>query len=190
MSAILNADVKPEVFNSSFTYKGRVPAQAFVGGRARERTLVVAGTVLWKCTEFSLVNPRDGSITEWWCSADELDATLQRCKNLQVSLRRYARARLAVVWEWNNSMDHFLRARLLQPAYAFVGPTKWQNTQSSIDNEKTKLPASRLALIGGATQYCIPNLTNLHIVELSRTPADQLPAGWQTMKSYVGGRAG
>jgi hypothetical protein len=45
-------------------------------------------------------------------------------------------------------MDHFLRARILQPVYAFVGPTKWQNTQSSIDNDKTKLPASRLALIG------------------------------------------
>jgi hypothetical protein len=87
-------------------------------------------------------------------------------------------------------MDHFLRARILQPVYAFVGPTKWQNTQSSIDNDKTKLPASRLALIGGDTKYCIPNLTTPHLVELSRTSAGQLPAGWQAMKSYVGGRVG
>jgi len=190
VSAILNTDVPLEVFNSNFTYNGHAPAQAFIGERARERKLVSAGTVLWKCTQFSLVNPSTGAITEWWCSADDLEATLQRCKNLQVSLRRYARARLAVKWEWNNSMDNLLRARILQPVYAFVGPTKWQNTQFSVDKEATALPAKRLALIGGDTQYCIPNLTKAYIAELSRTTADQLPAGWQTMKPYAGGRAG
>jgi hypothetical protein len=190
VSAILNTDFTLEVFNSSLTYKGHTPAQAFIGERARERKLVSAGTVLWKCTQFSLVNLSTGSITEWWCSADDLDATLQRCKNLQISLRRYARSRLAVRWEWRNSMDNLLRARILQPVYAFVGSTKWQNTQFSVDKEETALPANRLALIGGDTQYCIPNLTNSHIAELSRTPAERLPAGWQTMKSYVGGRAG
>lgn len=190
MSAILNADVLLETFNSSFIYKSHAPAQAFIGRRAHERKLVSAGTVLWKCTQFSLVNPSTGSITEWWCSDDDLDPTLQRCKNLQVSLRRYARARLAVIWEWKNSMDDLLRARILQPVYAFVGPTKWQNTQFSMDKEDTRLPANRLALLGGDTQYCIPNLTIAHIAELSRTSADQLPAGWQAMKSYVGGRVG
>lgn len=84
MSAILNTDVLLEVFNSNFTYNGHAPAQAFIGERARERKLLFAGTVLWKCTQFSLVNPSTGSITEWWCSADDLEATLQRCKNLQV----------------------------------------------------------------------------------------------------------
>jgi len=190
VSAILNTDVSLEVFNSRFTYNGHAPAQAFIGGCARERKLVSAGTVLWKCTQFSLVNPSTGSITEWWCSADELDTTLQRCKNLQISLRRYARSRLAVKWEWNNSMDNLLRARILQPVYAFVGLTKWQNTRFSMDKEATALPANRLALIGGDVQYCIPNLTNAHIAKLSCTLADQLPPEWQTMKSYVGGRAG
>jgi hypothetical protein len=52
-------------------------------------------------------------------------------------------------------MDNFLRVRILQPVYAFVGPTKWQNTQFSVDKEATALPANRLALIGGDTQYCI-----------------------------------
>ena len=97
-----------------------IPSQAFIGRRAHERKLGSAGTVLWKCTQFSLVNPSTGSITEWWCSDDDLDPTLQRCKNLQVWLRRYARARLAVIWEWKNSMDDLLRARILQPVYAFV----------------------------------------------------------------------
>jgi len=188
MSAILNSDCSLEVFNTSFIYKGRHPAQAFVGARARERKLLSAGTILWKCTDFPLVN--EGSITEWWCSADDLHATLQLCKNLQVSLRRYARARLAVTWEWGNSMERLLHARLLQPVYAFVGLTKWQNTQLTVDKVDTQLPANRLALIGGGNQYCIPNLTVSHIVELSRTSADQLPVGWQTMRSYVGGRVG
>jgi hypothetical protein len=190
VSAILNTDVSLEVFNSRFTYNGHAPAQAFIGGCARERKLVSAGTVLWKCTQFSLVNPSTGSITEWWCSAEDFDTTLERCKNLQISLRRYARSRLAVKWEWNNSMDNLLRARILQPVYAFVGLTKWQNTRFSIDKEATALPANRLALIGGDLQYCVPNLTNAHITKQSCTLADQLPVGWQTMKPYVGGRAG
>jgi hypothetical protein len=87
-------------------------------------------------------------------------------------------------------MDNLRRARILQPVYAFVGPTKWQNTQFSMDKEDTDLPANRFALIGGDTQYCIPNLTNSHIAKLSSTSADQLHAGWQIMKSYTGGRAG
>lgn len=190
MCAMLNSDLPLDVFNATFTYNGHRLAEAFTGGRARERKLVPAGTVLWKCTNFSLVNPATSSISEWWCSGDDLDPTLNRCQNLKVSLRRYARARLAVIWEWGNSMDNLLRARLLQPVYAFVGPAKWQDTHFSMDREDTQLPANRLALIGGDTQYCIPNLTPAHIAELSRTSADQLPAGWQAMKSYVGGRAG
>lgn len=89
----------------------------------------------------------------------------------------------AVKWEWNNSMDNFLRVRILKPVYAFVGPTKWQNTQFSVDKEATALPANRLALIGGDTQYCIPNLTNAHIAELSRTTAEQLPAAGNYRRS-------
>ncbi len=190
MSTILNSDCSLVAFNTVFTYKGHYPAHAFIGARARERKLLSAGTVLWKCSQFSLINPSTGSITEWWCSCDDLDTTLRRCQNLRISLRRYARARLAVIWEWQNSMENLLRARLMQPVYAFVGPTKWQNTQFSIDKENTELPANRLTLIGGDTQYCIPNLTTTHIAELSRTSADHIPAGPQAMKSFIGGRVG
>lgn len=87
-------------------------------------------------------------------------------------------------------MENLVRARLMQPVYAFVGPTKWQNTQFSIDKEDTELPANRFTLIGGDTQYCIPNLTTAHIAELSRTSADHIPAGSQAMKSFIGGRVG
>lgn len=176
MRLILNSECSLETFNTSYTYKGRHPAQAFIGARARERKLIPAGTVLWKCTQFSLISPFTGSITEWWCSADDLDSTLRRCQNLHISLRRYARARLAVIWEWQNSMEKLLRARLLQPVYAFIGPTKWQNTQFSIDKEDTQLPANRLTLIGGDIQYCIPYLMSSHIAHLSQTSADQIPA--------------
>ncbi len=190
MGALLNAQITLQQFNSGFTYRNRVLAQAFVGGVARQQRLLPAGTILWKCTQFPLPNNPTELITEWWCSSEHLDATLQRCKNLRVSLRRYARARLAVIWEWSNSMDNLLRARLLQPVYGFVGPAKWQNTQFSIDEQYTKLPANRLTLIGGDTQYCIPNLTSAHVTQMSSTSADQLPAGWQTFRSYRGGRAG
>jgi hypothetical protein len=189
MSGILNANIRLQEFNSTYVYRGNSLAQTFLGGRARERKFISAGTVLWKCTEYSLVNPANGAISEFWCSAEDLDGILQRCINLGVSLRRYARARLAVKWEWNNSMENMLRTRTLQPIYAFVGPTKWQNSHFTIDKEKTGLSDNRLALIGGDTQYCIPNLTTAHIAEVSRTSADQMPAGWQKMQAFPGGRA-
>lgn len=189
MSGILNANISLEAFNSTYVYRGNRLAETFLGGKARERMLVSTGTVLWKCTEYSLVNPANGAISEFWCSAQDLDEVLKRCMNLRVSLRRYARARLAVKWEWKNSMDNLLRARTLQPLYAFVGPTKWQNTHFSVDQQDTRLPENRLTLIGGDTQYCIPNLTTGYIAEISRTSADHLPAGWQKMQAFRGGRA-
>jgi len=51
MSTILNSDCSLAAFNTVFTYNGRYPAHAFIGARARERKLLSAGTVLWKCTQ-------------------------------------------------------------------------------------------------------------------------------------------
>jgi len=82
MAAILNDSLTLQQFNSTFTYNGHRPAEFFRGRQARDRVLLSAGTILWKCTDYGLVNPRSGSISEWWADDRSLNNILQRCQNL------------------------------------------------------------------------------------------------------------
>ena len=182
MAAILNDSLTLQQFNSTFTYNGRRPADFFRGAQARDRVLLPAGSVLWKCTDYGLVNPRNGSISEWWAADGSLNTILQRCQNLGVSLRTFARTRFAVIWEWENGMQYLLRARLQQPVYGFAGQVAGVTGHYPSDWNSKRLPPAvesrlreNIAFIGGEEQYCIPSLSFQHIAEHGRTLAENVP---------------
>jgi hypothetical protein len=128
------------------------------------------------------VNPHNGSISEWWADEGNLNAILQRCQNLGVSLRTFARTRFAVIWEWENGMQYLLRARLQQPVYGFAGQVAGVTGRYPSDWNSKRFPQAvesrlreNIAFIGGEEQYCIPSLTFQHIAEHGRTLAENLP---------------
>jgi hypothetical protein len=180
--AILNDHITLQEFNSTFVYNNRRPADFFRGAQARDRVLLPAGTILWKCTDYGLVNPRSGSISEWWADDRSFNNILQRSQNLGVSLRTFARTRFAVIWEWENGMTYLLRARLQQSVCGFTGqvagvtgryPSDWNSRRLSQAMENRL--RENIAFIGGEEQYCIPNLTIQHVTEHGRTLAENLP---------------
>ncbi len=169
--SILNEEIPLQQFNSDYTYKGNRLASFFRSGRAESRKLLPAGTPLWKCTSFGLLNPR-GNITEWWVDGNLLAPARDACTRLHCTLQEFARARYAVSYDWN-SMDNLLEARLIQPVYAFIGETRGVSSHFERDKSGnvTTTPLDNVRLIGGNAQYCIPNLTTAHIVEISSRSA-------------------
>src|SRR5215469_3203967 len=159
---ILNGDISLGQFNSIYMYNRRQPKDYFRRSLATRRELLPAGTLLWKCTDYQL---RAGFVTEWWAPGDHLKPALEHCMNLGVSLQRYCRVRYAVIWEWGNKASHLLKARLLEPVYAFAGQTKPMGTKHTPGGQDTGM--GNLALIGGDPQLCIPNLTLAEITQVS-----------------------
>lgn len=174
--AILNGNITLNEFNTSFAYNKRQPKDFFRGHRADSRDLLPVGTLLWKCTDHG-IDPAH-KITEWWIQGDHLTEVLQRCLRLGISLRRYCRARYAVIWEWRSAAQYVLRARLVEPVFAFTGQVQPVGTRFTPRGQDTGI--SNLMLIGGDPQLCIPNLTSVCITQLSLTNSETLPAGWQT----------
>jgi hypothetical protein len=173
MPGILNSQLSLDDFNSTFIYEYGRPAEQFARQKASEKRLLAAGAALWKCTEGSSTH-LGRRISPWWCAGNDLDSMLRRCQNMGISLRRYARARLAVIGECN-SMGVLLCARLSQPVYAFTGKARWQHSQFFV--EGVEGCPRNLGLIEGDAQYFIPHLTPAHIVRVSCTSADHLPRG-------------
>ncbi len=174
--AVLNESISLHEFNTTFTYNKRQPKDFFRGHAAASRDQLSAGTVLWKCADFG-ISPSH-KISEWWIVRDHLTEVLRRCGGLGVSLQRYCRARYAVIWEWRSAASYLIEARLLQPVYGFSGQTAPVDTRFSVRGQDTGL--KNITLIGGDPQLCIPNLTTLHIAQISCTPSDSQPPGWKT----------
>jgi hypothetical protein len=136
--------------------------RAFLGGTARKQFLGI-GHQLYKFTHHPLFKS-DGTATPWWSSVRPLDpndpgleGTVERAERLGVSAPKFARARTAVRWQWNQ-MTGLLRARLLVPVYALLGRCAGQPYDEAD-------PLANVVFIGGAWQLWIPNLSQREIVE-------------------------
>lgn len=174
--AVLNENISLCEFNTTFTYNERQPKDFFRGQAAASREQLPAATVLWKCADFG-ISPAH-RISEWWVVQTHLNEVLRRCGDLGVSLQRYCRARYAVIWEWRSAASYLIEARLLKPVCAFSGQTAPVDTRFSVLGQDTGI--KNIALIGGDPQLCIPNLTTLHIAQITQTPSNSLPPRWQT----------
>jgi hypothetical protein len=172
----LNEEISLTKFNGDFVYNGKHPKDFFRAKAARERLLLPVDTVLWKCADFG-ISPSH-AITEWWIIGTQLEEVLQRCARLRTSVRRYCRARYAVIWEWRSAMSYVVEARLAKAVYGFSGETAAVDSHYSVKGQETLI--KNIALIGGDPQLCIPNLTVDHIREISQEPSDSLPAGWRS----------
>jgi hypothetical protein len=130
------------------------------------------GFRLYKWTEFGLVNPKTGKITQYWMPWTGFkigDRSVPGFKELRIRYRNvdgsvgrpqeFARARNAVTEQWN-AMSSILHAELKQPAWGFVGMTGGQRAYSDPKNLTVR---DNVFLIGGDYQLCIPNLTPEHI---------------------------
>jgi hypothetical protein len=135
----------------------------FIGGQF-ERRLLLANHEFYKFTQHPLVPP-NGRVTPWWSSVTPLDpddpglaGTLERAARLGVSGADFSRARSAVTKQWN-SMSGLLIARLIVPAYGFVGRCSHQRYDDD--------PAfANVLWIGGAWQVWIPNLSSATMVKV------------------------
>jgi len=176
---MLNEGISLAKFNGDFVYNKRHPKDFFRAKAAKERPLLPAGTVLWKCADFG-ISPAH-TITEWWVIGEHLQEVLRRCAYLGTSVQRYSRARYSVIWEWRSAMSLVVEARLKQPVYGFSGQTAAVNTQYSVRGQDTGL--KNIALIGGDPQLCIPYLTVDHIEQIKQRRSDSLPFGWRSKAS-------
>lgn len=144
----------------NFSDVGADVRRAFLGGRAVKRPFP-AGYQLYKFTQYPLLGS-DGRVSPWWSSVEPLGGndpglaeTLKRAERLGVHAAEFARARSAVVKQWN-SMTGLLIAQLTAPVFGFVGTVAHQPIDES--------PVFRnVVFIGGAKQIWLPNLTAAQI---------------------------
>lgn len=130
--------------------------KAFRRQQATKKSLQL-GHELYKFTAYPLFRP-DASVTPFWFSVSPIapgDTGLAGLQQRSVVLSSEgsvtARARGAVTRQWN-PMTGLLGARLVAPAYGFIGQCSGQ----PIDEAPW---LSNVFFIGGAWQLWIPNLT-------------------------------
>ena len=133
---------------------------------------LAAGFQLYKWTQYGLINPYNGSASEYWSPwAPMTSGNIQvpgfselrtRYQNINGGVGRpqeFARARSAVTQEWN-TMSSLTKAELSLPVWGFLGTCAPQPVTQSEE-------ASRKVLfIGGNYQLVIPNMTAKHIFKL------------------------
>ena len=151
---------------------------AFSGGTAH-RTLLPAGTDLYKFTGFDAVpNKAGASYSPWWAAVTSLldisdpglDGHIAAAKTAGLPMLIYARNKFAVMLGWNSlgntqsGMAKVVRIRLLQAVYGFGGRT--QRQREKVDPNRVvgtvnvnKSPLKLPIFMGGAYQLYIPNLT-------------------------------
>jgi hypothetical protein len=129
----------------------------------------------YKWTEFGLVNPKTGKITQYWFPWTSFQSGTREIpgfKELRMRYRNtgggvgrpqeFARARGAVTEQWN-AMSSILKVQLLEPLWGFVGLI---NAQRAYQDSKHPATLANVLLIGGDYQLCVPNLTPLQIRRL------------------------
>lgn len=153
------------VLNESISFvTAPADVQQTFHGRTAIRQHVPAGQVLYKFTQFPLVSDK-GLITPFWSWATPtnaedpgLEKLIERAGNLGVPAADFARARSAVVQQWNE-MSGLLRVRLLVPVCGLYGRCGTQRVDQRSEFDK-------VVFIGGAWQLWIPNLTRREVVEV------------------------
>ncbi len=178
--SLLNEDISLEQFNAGYTYNGTRLCDFFSAHAASRAEDLQAGAIFWKCTSFELRMP----YTPWWLPESLYGPIVSRCGALDVSLRLYTRARLAVAYDFNprQKMDHLLRIQVIVPVRAFIGMTRGVAVEhDSVDDRNRAIMANKLALIGGDEQYCSPNLRPEHVHVLAWTSSDAIPGRVRTM---------
>jgi hypothetical protein len=133
------------------------------------------GECVYKWTSYSLVNPNNNKITEYWCPWKSLKIgpteipgfkeLRMRYRNVGGSVGRpqeFARARNAVTEQWNG-MDSLMKAEFKKPVWGFAGKISGQRKFRDPEH-----PAEQcnVFFIGGDFQLCIPNLTVAWIRQL------------------------
>jgi hypothetical protein len=126
------------------------------------------GDCVYKWTSYSLVNPKNGRITEYWCPWKSFkigSAEIPGFKELRMRYRNvggsvgrpqeFARSRNAVTEQWNE-MDSLLKAEFRKPVWGFAGRTSGQRKFNDPDHPAEQF---NVVFIGGDFQLCIPNLT-------------------------------
>jgi len=155
---------------------------AFV--RVPQKVKLGPGFLLYKFTEFFITN-WEGKITEWWSPVypygidPGLSARIRLAKQLGVPPADLTRVVAAVKENWN-ALTHVLEARLLMPVYGFWGQCATQTRKDLREPPRpgvtarpvrADMPRVRTSnLPGYAWQFYIPNLTDAHIQQISRSP--------------------
>jgi hypothetical protein len=147
-----------------------------------------AGVRLSKLSDFSsLAPPGSSTLSPWWSPYDAyrydggFENRVKLAAKLGVSIRELSRYFVAVKENWN-SLRYLLIIRLRVPAYAFFGGVKGQpridlipthGPHTAEGGAPTPAPAQSkvlpgeekgrgIALVGGAGQFYVPNLTVAH----------------------------
>jgi hypothetical protein len=124
-------------------------AKEFIG--VPERQLLPAGTKLCKRVT---AQKEFNRFSEWWILKKDWDIQTQRGAAISVSPEQVTRAHQAVSNDWQENLQQMVHAQLMQPVYAWIGRARWQPLNST---------DTKVILIGGGMQICIPNLTSSHL---------------------------
>ena len=127
------------------------------------------GKCVYKWTEFPLVNPRKGTISEYWFPWESIKIGLQEIggfKEFRIRHRNVgggvgrpqeaARSLAAVTEQWNG-MGSILKAQFLKPVWGFLGRTRWQR---KFKDPEHPVELENVFFIGGAYQVVIPRLSS------------------------------
>ncbi len=151
---------------------------AFVGKSAR-RTLLPAGTALYKFTQWAVSNASGARVTPWWASVAPLagfddpglSGHLAAAQQSGMTVLEYARHQFAVMFEWNtlggpaagqHGLARVERVRLTAPVYGFAGRCQqmWESPRAA---QKGRILRQPVVWRGGAVQLYIPNLTTTQV---------------------------
>ena len=153
---------------------------AFTHQRA-EKVLLPQGFKLSKLSDFdSLAPPGATTLSPWWSPFEdyEYDAGFENrvklAQHFGVSIRELSRLLVAVKENWN-SLKYLLVIQLRVPVYAFFGGVAGQLRIDAADPGGKPVVSKVLAgeasgktknLVGGASQFYIPNLQVDHALKV------------------------
>ena len=143
--------------------------RAFIGGKPETTEKLIAGTKLYKWTQYPLAGAQ--GITPWWSfveartlangrKVEGLQESQIYAERLSTPHGRYARTRSAVTKQWN-LMTRPLVVQLLKDVWGFIGKASGQLEDQQVSN---------VYLIGGAYQVWIPNLTIAYVRQIAALP--------------------
>ena len=152
----------------SFARTGLTPQQipearsAFVG--VPRRVFLNPGERLYRFQEgFSISH--SGRVPPWWLPERAVEEIRRLRRETQLSFEEVVRAVAALAFDFQTRCDVELRARLLRPAYAFIGPVSRQSLLAHPYSSKSRARGwnpelARFSTVTGyLEQFFIPNLT-------------------------------
>ena len=127
------------------------------------------GKYVYRWTDHgTLVNPKEGTISEYWFPWESIKIGLQEIEGFEEFRMRHAnvgggvggpqeaaRSLAAVTEQWNG-MSFLFKAQFLKPVWGFAGRTRWQRKFKDPEHPRE---LENVFFIGGAYQVVIPHLT-------------------------------